>query len=59
MISVLLVAMLAYTTEKRTNSKEKVEQEGNHMRQGAGTPYPRNPEAMPRAAAFLNKLCLL
>ena len=39
----------------RTNSKEKVEQEGNHMRQGAGTPYPRNPEAVPRAAEFFNK----
>ena len=28
-----------------------------HMRQ-AGTPYPRNPEAMPRAADFFNKHCL-
>ena len=34
--------------EKEAQARERAE----HMRQGAGTPYPRNPEAMPRAADF-------
>ena len=36
--------------EAQTASKR-----AEYMRQGAGTPYPRNPEAMPRAADFFNK----
>ena len=41
--------------DKKYKQPEKVEQQRDHMTQGAGTPYPRNPEAMPRAADFFNK----
>ena len=47
-------------TEDTEQEKEAqtARKRAEHMRQGAGTPYPRNPEAMPRAADFFNKHCL-
>ena len=45
-------------TIENMNNLGKKKQESHHMRQGAGTPYPRKPEAMPRAADFFKKISL-
>ena len=50
----LRIRELAEDTEQEKEA-QTARKRAEHMRQGAGTPYPRNPEAMPRAADFFNK----